>query len=134
MILGLDLGITTGWSKIEDDGSFVEWGEVRSIGSHPFLGIVREDLKQIEGTYRLVIAEVPLIVGVSILGRDLQAVIRHFVKVWPGMVTIGSGVWKTSNVTKLTLPDGKRSPHMRDAFYVANYGLRRYCETAEDRS
>lgn len=135
MILGLDLGITTGWCTLDDNGVFLEWGEVRQISSteqytaylnvgFPLLNFDRE--------YSLVIAEAPVIVGVSVLGRELQKVIEYFRSKFPSMITIGSGVWKTSNITSIELPEKPRSPHVRDAFFVAQWGLQKY-GTTENR-
>lgn len=124
-ILGLDIGLTTGWCIIDEDGTFREWGEHPSIWS--IASPEYEDFTASPNFFRLVIAEVPVIVGYSILGKKLDEEIRYFESRFPGMVKIGSGVWKTSNVRSIPLPDRKHSPHMRDAFGVAQYGRLRYC-------
>lgn len=144
MILGLDLGITTGWSIIDESSFegdrpiFRGWGEIRAIWgdgfdfSRPAMMTIGARFLPTSQEYSFVIAEAPVIVGVSILGRQLQAVIEHFRREFPSMITIGSGVWKTSNVKQIDLPE-KGSPHQRDSFYVAHWGYQKYA-TTNDRS
>lgn len=125
MILGLDIGLTTGWCILEDDGSFKSWGEVYYIefGENQKW---RDSVLACRSEFRFVVAEAPLIVGASILGRELQLVINLVQSIWPEVRLIGSGMWKSSGIQKKIDLPRSGSPHMRDSFFIAQWGLQKW--------
>lgn len=116
-IVGWNIGTVSAWCRLNDTGSFLEWGETSNKYIHEIIAYLQR--------------EPSFIIG-STYSRDINrccdclSSIRQINMQWPQIVWVTVHQWKISNGMKVPAPYKTTSKIRMNAFYIAQYGYIKY--------
>lgn len=118
MILGIDVGILTGFCVIMDDGKLVTFDVLQPDELHHL------DAFAIVGSL-VVGVEYPLIYKASKLGNDLMSVSAKILDLFGDAEIVTPSHWKTKKKIKRLIEQEERlkgeKQHVKDSFGIAQY-------------
>lgn len=117
LVLGIDVGTTTGYALWREGSGLVESGNILSEDLDESI------LAQNEWDLQAVVIEYP--VESPTLPKGARQAARTIRNLFPDAIEVYPGVWKTSGVVTLfPFPSNKfpdSTPHQKDAYWIVKY-------------
>lgn len=114
MILSVDIGLSTGYAMLRNDGSVVQTGVLNPTQIDRLVELQKRH-------NALVIAELPLLIGLGQLKRNLEDVKGHVERLFPDARFCYASEWKSTRWAKEKFERGRLTQHERDAIMMGRF-------------